>query len=206
MSVTVGGGGGVAGGTTSDEYALAQPHQISGGTPLAEMAEQINQNFEVLFKALVRTKDDADDLSDTVGSLSFTADLLVVTRTLTNAEILALGTTPITIVPAPSAGKWLVPVSFAIEKKILAVYSLATSWNFRYVNGSDNLQGSAIAPLLNSTTARWIVGTFSDNGAAVTATDPDAQGIKLLGTDTTGGNAADAISVSVCYYEVDSVA
>lgn len=58
MSYTVGGGGGPAGSVESNEYALAQPFDISGGQFTAEMASQINQNFDALFKALVRTRTD----------------------------------------------------------------------------------------------------------------------------------------------------
>lgn len=77
---------------------------------------------------------------------------LITEVTLTSAQILALNTTPITLVPAPGAGK-VIDVMGIVAKLTYnsAAYATNTTMEFRYTNGSGAKVATDMASLLTAT-------------------------------------------------------
>lgn len=134
-------------------------------------------------------------------SVSFTA------KVLTNAQIKALPTTPIEIIPAPGAGKIIVPISAFLHLKTTVAYA-----SFDVLLSFSLIRGTAGSPLFVHTFADDLLdSTANTNGnmLEVTVNDADADVVnKALNLkvdngstgDFTGGDAANFLSVSVLYY------
>lgn len=60
---TGGGGGKAANLDTVDTYALGKPYSVEGNKFTAEMAQRIDEMFDILFKNVTRAKEDIDVLS-----------------------------------------------------------------------------------------------------------------------------------------------
>ena len=70
--------------------------------------------------------------------------LLVSTTTLTNAQVAALGTTPVQIVPSPGPGKIILPMAMAMYVPGVSTYSASLSF---YMAGQDLYDwGQALSP------------------------------------------------------------
>lgn len=122
-----GGGGGRAGETSTDQFAFDQPFEI-GNTFTAETAAQINEMFQILFKAQARaqTRIDTLDAAPAVAA----SDVLIATINLSNAQIAVLNTTPVINV-AGVAGKIIVPIWWELEWETTVVYGSAPNWTLR---------------------------------------------------------------------------
>jgi len=99
-------------------------------TQLPTLAQgDINENLVVI--------GDQDGVSSQI--LGSGLRMAIAKRTLTSPEILALFTTPITIVPAPGVGKAIVPVSLAVKLVFDSIaYTIEDNINFDW-DGSVKL-------------------------------------------------------------------
>ena len=116
-----GGGGRAVDVTENDQFAFDQPFEI-GSKFTAETAQQINDMFRILFKSQRRAEDKTIELTSTISGI-ISGELLAVTRALTEAELEALGTTPITLVEAAGADKTIYPVCALLEVTVTTGYS-----------------------------------------------------------------------------------
>mgnify|MGYP003490041633 FL=1 len=133
----------------------------------------------------------ATSTADLSGATSFTGapgGQQTATVTLTNAQMLALRATPITIIPAPGAGKWIQVLEGCLVFNYTAVYTeSADNLALRYVDGSGAKASADIE-------ATGFVDATAD---AITNIAPLAQ----LGTSslTTAGVISNAL---VCIHNI----
>src|SRR3990167_3004593 len=99
-----GGGGGIAGSIVeSDELALDQTYDLYGA-PSSIMVGQIDEMFRTVFAALRRFRQQLASLTERVTATeediiaSSNGGLTTNSTTLNNAQILALNTSPVTII------------------------------------------------------------------------------------------------------------
>lgn len=123
--------------------------------------------------------------------------------TLTNAQILAMGTTPVTVVPAPGAGYYVDVIAVSLAFNYTAAYT--SGGDMRLYWGSNLLGNAASATitasgLLTSVSADAInrVGGVPDN------TDPPTTNLAVVLTtisraDFASGNASNSLRVVVNY-------
>lgn len=80
------------------------------------------------------------------------------TVTLSSADILALNTTPITLVAAPGAGKYLVPHAIVVWVGYgTTPYTVSDDLSIRYVTGDDISLDAATAALFNFSGFRKLI-------------------------------------------------
>jgi hypothetical protein len=86
---------------------------------------------------------------------SLVGTLQYATRTLTSAEILALGTTPITLIAAPGAGKaiWVKNVVTRLNFNTTAYATVGTM--YLKINGASDVVGEIGQSILSSTVTRF---------------------------------------------------
>lgn len=141
-----GGGGGRAAATdTEDPFAYDQPFQISN-TFTPETAQQINDMFAILFKAVSRAQTNINALQ-TVSS----GELLVVERDITEAELEVLGTVPITIIEAQGDGTVIVPIFWALHINISTAYTSSPTLQLRYAGDASNIMTTLATGLATAT-------------------------------------------------------
>ena len=88
--------------------------------------------------------------------------LQTVTVTLTSAQLLALSTTPIQIVAAPGAGKYIFPVSYALEYIFgTHAYSTPAKTNNAFFGYTGNAINSINSPMALTGWGTFIENTFS---------------------------------------------
>jgi hypothetical protein len=118
--------------------------------------------------------------------------LLVATTTLTDAQVQALGTTPIQVVPSPGPGKVILPMAMAMYVPGVSTYSASLSF---YMAGQDLYDwGSALslgtgylAPSANgnffSTSGWYIRSQLSLDGATDQRANPLYHGLRQWSRD-----------------------
>jgi len=133
-------------------------------------------------------------------SYSFNGDKLKVLQevelNLTNAQILALNTTPIEVIPAPGAGKAIQVMSVVSVLKSTVAY--ATNTAMRLVSGAGHcFEDTATLTLAADTNVCW----EQVGGAELVVNDP--VDITVNTGDPTGGDAGNTLKVIVQYVIVD---
>lgn len=133
------------------------------------------------------------------GGLALAGAAQSATITLSQSQIEAANTTPITIVSAPGAGILVVPIMFSVICNVTSAYGTNPNWSIRY-SGVANDIGNAVASQLNSTGVR---PCFAGVASEAFTTDVRNLAIVLrLSSDPTGGAAA---GVATCtYFTVDA--
>lgn len=129
----------------------------------------------------------------------------MVQTNITDAQIRALGGTPITIIPAPGAGLVAVPMSITIEKDASAgVYVGNPSLVVRYSGIGTNLTNAAYALTFTSTTDANATHTASYDLLNAT---PSNTAVVLTHTaaEMTGGNSANTLRVTAMYYTTSAI-
>jgi hypothetical protein len=143
------------------------------------------------------------------GGGGLTASDLVVRvaqRTITHAEMLA-GATPVEVVSAV-AGYILIPIAWEIQKPTFAAAYVANpTYYLRYDGGSVVDLLPQLSPLLSSTQT-----TYRRHHASVAISWNPPQAVFVdrglvtgNGANTTGGNAANTLRVTVWYWLVDAI-
>lgn len=148
----------------------------------------------------------------------FPLPIFSVTVELDNAEILTLPTTPVQIVAAPGADKVIVPLFGLMRVNIVGAYVGAGAAALRLMYGASGLASSLLAINLGSTGD--LIGSFVSLARFDAEYDPEISSVivsandrvnKSLavkddwtgGSDYTGGNAANTMTVTVCYIVLD---
>ena len=196
MSYTIGGGGGPAGGDTSSDYALDKPYDIYW--PLSEdQVQQINEMLDTLFKAQTRAASDISAVSATTST-----DIKVVTKILTDSQIQALNTSPITLVSAPGVDKVIVPISWQLRRNTSGgAYSANPTFFLRYGSaGADGSLFSGVAIALNlATDNNWYRDEALET-AIVTTDITNNSLVAKTSADVTSGSAGNTLNLIVVYY------
>jgi hypothetical protein len=129
--------------------------------------------------------------------------LYVAKTTLTNAQVLALGTTAVSVIPAPGAGRTIDVIGVFIGFDYTAAYT--GSANLRLYYG-DRTSGSAASASI--TVSGLLVSVTADHYMRVAGTPdltdlPTSNTAVVLQTQTGvnlgGGNAANSVTVQVIY-------
>lgn len=129
------------------------------------------------------------------------AGFQIVTILLLDADIRGLGTTPITLIAAPGAGKAILPYALNASRNWVATYSGSTTWGLRFLgNGTNTVSFS----FTNSIAVATIFGV------CVSSTTT-SEGVQVANTaltvrssaNVTGGNAANTVKITIVYAIVD---
>ena len=204
----VGGGGGPIGAAVdeNDRYGLSKPHDLAGDMDASALAK-IDEMFGILFRALQRGEDtqrdhttDLASLADDVSGLSGgNSDLLVASVTLTDAQIKALGTTPIQLVAAPGADKAIVVLNFFAEFDVTGgQYDVGPTFRLR-LSGLTVNAASAWTPSTSSNAVYYHQSSAA--AASYQTNDPRNRALMVTSsTDLSLGNAANYLTITVAYF------
>jgi len=130
------------------------------------------------------------------------AALQMAVVTLTNAQVLALNTTPITLVAAPAAGFVIDPTGWSVAFKETAAYSSVTDLELYYTSRSGANAAcvpiTAVGLLDQSANTIRRAGCLTDNETLPTTAVPLVVQAITAGA-MGGGNAANTVNVAVEY-------
>lgn len=145
---------------------------------------------------------DASQRFDDVNERNPALQLQVRKVTLTSAQVLALNTTPQTLVPAPGAGRAIV-VQGIVGRLTYnsAAYATNTTMEFRYTNGSGTKVAVDMASLLAATANKTQVVDQAAAEFTVLANAPVVVNA-ATGNPATGNSP---VEFTVYFYEVDAV-
>lgn len=227
MSYDIGGGGGKAGGDTSDQNVHDLPFEL-GST---YNADELNELLRILFKALTRIEADTG-AGDVTGPTSATdgnvaifdgttgkkirdsgsaiADLATASSSLqsstvqlTNAQIQDLEATPVTIVTG-QAGKIIVPVMRIIEASTTTFGDTGLSWVTQYTDEPNITIFANQVTDFNNVQDKYVVTAAQALNAVGSNTDGivgSSVNITLTADVTSGVHTA---SVTYLYFVVDA--
>ena len=209
MTYTPGGGGGRAADFTENSTdAVSRPYDLSGFS--ADTLQQINEMFDMLFKANVKRRSEIAALEDEE-TVSTSPDVLVSYMSLDDADLDTLNATPQTIISAPGAGKIVIPFWWSVQvTKAVGVWADTASLRLRYNGIATDLSNNAALAL---TTAGAMVLTVSTGALATSfntalgATNPTNRAVEIsLTADVTqaptGGTTTTLVEVA--YYILGS--
>lgn len=200
----------------------------SGDVTLAGTPDYLTISNQVITRGLI-------DLTTDVSGVLPAANggvVLVDTTTLTNAQILALPTTPITLISAPSAGTRIKPIGATFRSDFAAGYTnidatyaacaiywlgdfsqwaqtgivddaAATLTRFTDIFGALGEETIDTIPYHDSFTNGWVI----PNAVGVSLSDGIALAVAMDNNGSgnlTGGNAANTLTITV-YYVVQAV-
>lgn len=160
----------------------------------------INANFKNIETELGAAQDDIETAQDEIDLLP---ELRIARVQLTNAQVLALRATPITIVAAPGAGYILEFVSGVGFLDYTAAYTeSADNIALRYTDGSG-------ATLATFETTGWLTATadtlaYADRAAALIVAKSGSENKALVlhnngDGELGGGNAANKVTIEIVY-------
>lgn len=131
-----------------------------------------------------------------------------VTGTLTQAQLISMFTTPITLVPAPGAGLLIVPIEFSLQH----VYSTAAYTGGGVISlkwhGSTTMVAAAATIVTGSSTASYLIrpSLFDLDNSTGTGTGLVTTALPNLGLDVTNatavfaaGNVANVLNYRIKY-------
>jgi hypothetical protein len=121
---------------------------------------------------------------------------------LTDTQIQSLNTTPVEVIAAPGASKYIrVLGCFAVKNTSAGTYAATANLRIRYAGIATDLV-TASGLLLNSLDKRWKYFNVVD--VTTSTTDSANTAVQVSSSaDVTGGNAANYIVVEVLYSVVD---
>lgn len=204
--VAAGGGGGsgitqltgdvTAGPGTGSQAATLATSGVSAGT-YGSGTQVAQVTFDAKGRATAAVNVTITPSGDTSGG---STPYQVQTTTLTHAQILALGTTPITLVSAGASGKVRIPVQIITVTDFAAgAYSNPTV-NYRYAGSSVDLV-PASSNLINNADKRFQLLNATDY--AMVNSVGDAKAVQIsTGVGVTGGNAANTWKITVIFVEL----
>src|SRR3990167_2289254 len=198
-----GGGGGRASGTdTEDQFAYDQPHEISN-TFTAETAQQINDMFAILFKAVSRAQTNIAAITTT------TSDILVAHLTLTSAQLDTLNASPVEIIPAPGELKTIVPLNWSIRVDKNTAWTANAVFRLQY-NGSTAVictsRTSGLTSGAPTVGNNFLTGDHTEHattfpfGSGGDTVENKAVEVTFVADTNPGANDNTVANISVAYY------
>lgn len=137
------------------------------------------------------------------GLATMSGDMVVVRVSLTNAQIQSMNTTPITIVAAPGAGKYIVIIGCAVIKETTAgAYSATPNWSLRWSGVATELTTPKSLGL-NAANKTWERIGIQATDVGDTTDVTNLAVVSRLTADVTGGDAANYVVVKVAYFVMD---
>lgn len=174
-----GGGGGKGGSSTEDLYGLAKPYDIVGKfTP--EMAAQINEMFETLFKNVTRGEDKEISLQSQVDNLTapWTELIKLTTTSITNSTTFTAD--PFLIVPMIAGARYM------IRGVIMYQYDGATGDMKHRFNSTGTLTTPSM--IFRQASAQTTGTSVAGGGELFDTVIPTAQQAHTSGVAGTGTN------------------
>ena len=145
------------------------------------------------------------------GNVAISGLIQVAVTLLGTSQLTSLTTTPIVIVPAPAAGKILMPVALLMEY-IYGGTAFGATGTFTFFYGSTNSSNFAFAPrngqnFLDQTSSQFVSVLPSTSTTNVGAPKSVADGSSIsVGNDAAAFNTGNgSVRVTVLYYVADSV-
>ena len=190
---TGGGGGRVETITENSRITLSKPYDVaSEWSP--DTAQKINEMLQQLYEAAGKVEDEVEVIQ---AETTVSADVLKARVVLTDAQIQSLNTTPVTIVAAPGANKFIAVYGCWTYKNTSAgAYGTTPNFSLRFSGLATDLT-TATSLFLASANNSWRRPALAMVG---NSTDPmNLAIVATLTTDVTGGNAANYLVVEVLY-------
>ena len=189
-----GGGGGRAGKTSSlDNFAFDQPFEISGKFD-ANTANQINEMFRILFKAVSR----AQTKIQTLEAVIPTTTIRYIRRDLTAAEIDTLSTVPIVLVTG-EPNYIIVPLVRVIEWTTQSAGGTG-SFRTRYTDETAAIPISDVAGDFANIRDKYAVHVLDDDTLVAAGTNDGLVGSSLELVTTASAAAGTHIGTVQVYY------
>ena len=217
MAYDLGGGGGTAGDVVEgSRFSLSKPYELTGA-PTPEMIRQLNEMLGELYFAANRIDEVGlqGPSSATDGNLAVfdgttgqkvrdggvqTVSTLRTRTVVTDAQIQSLNTSPVEVIAAPGAGKFIVVIGCALIKESSAgAYGTSPNISLRWSGASADLTTAKSSGLnaANKTMERLGLPA-TDVGDTTDITDTAV--VVRLAADVTGGNAANYLVVETVYF------
>ena len=124
------------------------------------------------------------------------------TVTLTNAQVLALFGTPVTVVPAPGANKVIVPRQLLVSTNLTGAYAEAYSLQVYWAGDTTALVAS-VGNTLDTTTRKVVNHNAVSQAVNLTLGSNKALVISNETGAFTTGNAANSVRVTAIYNVID---
>ena len=195
---TGGGGGRVETITENSRITLAKPYDVaSEWSP--DTAQKINEMLQQLYEAAGKVEDEVEEIQ---AATTVSADVLKVRISLTDAQIQSLNTAPVTVIAAPGAKKYVVPIGCGVIKDTSAgAYSATPNFSLRWSGVSHELTTPKSLGL-NAANKTWERIGIQATDIGDTTDITNLAVVARLTADVTGGNVVNYAVIEAVYIVV----
>ena len=155
--------------------ALAKPYVLVH--PLtAEQVANLDEMLVILFDVDREQEIVIDDLEETVTAIE--ENILIVSGSLTQAQLEVMNTTPVTVIAAQGAGTVIHPISMLIELVVTDAYTSSPTFNLRHPSATQDLM-NAISPIWTNVTTVIGQSVHGNNNVAVSTFDRRNKAVQM---------------------------